>query len=1371
MFNSFFDGFISYGRADSKSFAAKLQTDLSEAGFNIWFDQNDIPLGVDFQNQIDDGIEKANNFLYVIAPHSVNSPYCLKEVVLAMKRNKRIIPLLHVDSITFETWQERNPEGTPEEWDAYQAAGKHSSFPNMHPAIGKINWIYFREGIDDYGQSLQGLIGLMHKHEDYVKQHTFLLTKALDWEKNLRQTRFLLTGDERKSANEWLVKRFNDEQAPCEPTDLHCEYICESEKNTNNQMTDVFLCYSEQDDDAMDVVARRLMREGKTIWRNTTDIKTGTEFQQEINHGIERADNVVFLLSLDSLNSIYCQEELEYATALNKRIITVMVCPTPLDEIPERLRSLQFIDIANTENPEKYDQGLIRMVKSLQEDSVYHYQHKAILVQALKWKEQDQNTSILYRGYNLKNAQGWLTLAEKHPRYPALPLHREFLEASAAQPPDASLDVFISYSRADTDFARKINEALQIQGKTAWFDQESIASGADFQQEINKGIEQCDNFLFIISPDAIESEYCVDEVEFAASLNKRFVTLLHRPVAEDKVHPAFKNIQWIDFKRHNGDFNANFSDLIRTLDLDRDHVKSHTKWLQRSLEWQEKGKTNDMLLRGSEFTIAEQWLMDGDAEKKQPPATELQRAFITKSKDAIEAEVLREKRQKTILKGLLGAVSVVAAIALMVGLLALKQNKALKVSEIRAITTTTKALFALNDQLGALKQSITAGVKLKKLGVDKNPALSRDVEEILRQTVYGSRVKNRLSHAAPVLGVTYSPSGDYIATASADNLVQVWKEDGQLVTTITGHNDSVLAVAFSPDEKILATAGVDRTIKLWTIDGTLITSLIGHLDQVNSLVFSPDGSKLLSGSGDKTAKLWEVSTGKRLVTFHGHGDKVNSVRFHPTQEIIATGSQDATVKLWAFNGNLLKTLTGHTDKVTAIAFDPNGKELASVSNDQTIKFWDFQTGELLKNIVSSRYLSGHTQAINDIQFSHDGSFFVTASDDNYLKVWLRDGKLLTTLGGHTDRVTRLAIHPDDQSIISSGLDNAVLVWQWRGSDLLKILYGHNQTVTDVAFTKTGNNEIYSTGLDGFLKRWQIGSKDPVAFTFSDSENEEPGRLNSLAVSPDGELIVTGDKEGNMYIWRRDGQLITTYNAHYDDIMAIAFSADGKLFATAGRDKVAKIWRRDGSFVTPINGHTDAITDIAFSPDGKFLATSSWDNTVRIWTPIGRLIYTFEGHTGSVLSVAISPDSKLVASGSGDNTVKIWDVEKKVEQTTIRGHLDSVYAVSFSPTGSTLASGSGDNSIKLWTTTGEFITTFLGHQGDIMSIDFSSDGKSMVSASEDNTAIVWNVQQVLHLDDLLYHACAWGDGFLKYNSWLDGDDRALCDGVSKVKPPM
>ncbi|MEM7017056.1 MAG: toll/interleukin-1 receptor domain-containing protein, partial [Pseudomonadota bacterium] len=79
------DVFISYGRKESKHFATKLHNYLIKEGREVWFDQNDIPLGVDFQEQIDDGIEKAHNFIFIISPHSIDSEYCRKEIDLAVK--------------------------------------------------------------------------------------------------------------------------------------------------------------------------------------------------------------------------------------------------------------------------------------------------------------------------------------------------------------------------------------------------------------------------------------------------------------------------------------------------------------------------------------------------------------------------------------------------------------------------------------------------------------------------------------------------------------------------------------------------------------------------------------------------------------------------------------------------------------------------------------------------------------------------------------------------------------------------------------------------------------------------------------------------------------------------------------------------------------------------------------------------------------------------------------------------------------------------------------------------------------------------------------------------------------------------------------
>ena len=204
----FFDAFISYGRADSKAFATKLHERLIGRGLKVWFDQHDIPPAVDWQNQIDDGIERSHNFIFLIAPHSVKSLYCHKEIELAVKYNKRIIPLLQINSDDY--------------WEKMPSA--------IRTIIKKTNWMFF-ESKNNFEESLAKLLATINQENDYVQQHTELLVKALDWSRNNKQTNYLLVGEERSKANEWLKRKFTESQPPCMPTDWHGEYICESTKN------------------------------------------------------------------------------------------------------------------------------------------------------------------------------------------------------------------------------------------------------------------------------------------------------------------------------------------------------------------------------------------------------------------------------------------------------------------------------------------------------------------------------------------------------------------------------------------------------------------------------------------------------------------------------------------------------------------------------------------------------------------------------------------------------------------------------------------------------------------------------------------------------------------------------------------------------------------------------------------------------------------------------------------------------------------------------------------------------------------------------------------------------------------------------------
>jgi WD40 repeat protein len=1339
----FCDAFISYGRADSLAFGRKLYARLLEEGFNIWFDQNDIPLGVDFQNQIDDGIEKAHNFLFVIAPHSVNSPYCLKEIELAIKRNKRIIPLLHVEQISQETWQQRFPNGTDEEWEAYKAKGKHTVFQNMHPAIGKINWVYFREGIDEFEQSFAGLINLFRRHADYVEQHTHFLAKALEWERHQKQTNYLLIGEEKQQAQSWLKIRFKDEQPPCVPTDLHCEYITESIKNANNLMTQVFISYADADRAAMEKIRNSLRRESITVWTNTTDIQTGEVFEEAIKRGIEQADNVVYLLSPNSVTSDFCQRELDEALSHNKRIIPVLVRETPPEQLPSALRDLQYIDLTDKVKEDDYLLNESQLLRILRQDEAYYNEHKVLLTKALKWKQQHENPSILLRGYNLRSAETWLKVAHKRTQHLPTPLIEEFIDQSLRQPPAESLDVFISYSRADSDFARKLNDALQMQGKTTWFDQESIASGTDFQQEIYRGIKACNNFLFILSPRSVNSPYCKDEVEYAASLNKRFVTVLHREVNSIDVHPELAKVQWIDFNQKKRDFNANFNQLVRILDTDREHVHSHSKWLQRAIEWNEKDKSADLLLRGNEFAIAENWLKETEQRNKRPAATPLQKDYITASRDAIAAGIKRERWRLIILRSLLGLVSIAAVVAFM------QWKRAEKVAE-NQLNALSRSSLVLNDtdlKFDALIEAIGVGGQLqKRLNWLSSVAPATRIQALtaLQAAVYGQgfREQNRLvKHTHQVHSVAFSLDGKTIASASADNTIKLWSLDGKDQKTLGEHKDGVFSVAFSPEGQMIASASADNTVNLWSVDGKLLRSL-KHMAVVFSVAFSPDGKTIASASADNTVNLWSID-GKPLRSLPQNAPVI-SVAFSPDGKTIASGCWDNTVKLWSVDGKLLNTFKGHTDKVSSVAFSPDGKTIASASYDNTVKLWSVD-GKPLNT------LTGHSVGVNSVAFSPDGQRIASASSDKTIKLWSLKGQPLQTLKGNTASVTSVTFSPDSKMIASASLDKTVNLWSIKGKEL-PTLKEHTDAIMSIAFSPD-EKMIVSASQDKTIKLWN--TQGQLLHTFMNHQ----GWVRSVAFSPDSKMIASASQDKTVNLWSTQGQLLNTLR-HDSPVRSVTFSPDGKTLASAGEDNAVKLWSMEGKLLRLLR-HNDRVSSIVFSPDSKTIAWSSFDATVKLISLEGKPLQTLKGHTAGVSSVAFNPDKKTIASASLDNTIKLWSLEGQLLHTL--DHETPVISVAFSPDGKTIASASLDNTIKLWSLEGQLQQTLIANTSELTSFAFSPDGKTLASGSADKTVILWNLDE-LTLDQLMTSGCDWLRDYLRYNA--PESDRTLCDDSSK-----
>src|SRR5574342_334356 len=97
--------------------------------------------------------------------------------------------------------------------------------------------------------------------------------------------------------------------------------------------------------------------------------------------------------------------------------------------------------------------------------------------------------------------------------------------------------IFISYSRKDLDFAQRIVDALAENNLDTWIDWKSIPKGEDWEQEIYRGVEEADAFLFLISPDSVRSEMCNKEIAHAVQNGKRILAIVIRDTDAKTIRP------------------------------------------------------------------------------------------------------------------------------------------------------------------------------------------------------------------------------------------------------------------------------------------------------------------------------------------------------------------------------------------------------------------------------------------------------------------------------------------------------------------------------------------------------------------------------------------------------------------------------------------------------------------------------------------------------------------------------------------------------------------------------------------------------------------------------------------------------------------
>jgi WD40 repeat protein len=730
-------------------------------------------------------------------------------------------------------------------------------------------------------------------------------------------------------------------------------------------------------------------------------------------------------------------------------------------------------------------------------------------------------------------------------------------------------------------------------------------------------------------------------------------------------------------------------------------------------EWAASGKDPAGLLRGRQLEDARRWRGER-ADELTAPEVE----FIRQGELGLERDLLgRVHRQRRLLLAA-GASAVVLLILASVAWLQWRIA-----DQQRSVLASKQAAFRAISQI-SIDPELSLLLAMAGLDVADTP----EAEDALRQAVLESHLRVVMRHSNVVTSVALNKGGNLIATAAADQIVRVWEAgSGKKLFELPGQ----ASVAFSPDGGRLLTAGSESVARTWeAATGKKLLELGGHVDDLKGAVWSPDGKLIVTASRDGSARVWNGDTGAPVGKPLSHGGVVNAAAVSPDGKLVVTGGTEGAARLWnTGSGSLAAEFRNPGGGVNAVAFSPDGKWLAITTENMPVTLLQSVTGR------QSFKLQDQAGTVSSIAFSPDGKRLATATTDD-TQLWdVASGKLLSSLGRHTDSVVSVAFSPDGRHLVTAGYDGLSVVWDVaRGAPLVE-LRGHTDGITAAAFSADGKR-VVTAGRDRTARVW-----DAVALEDSNALTGHGSAVVSVGFSPDGGQLLTGSSDNTARLWDAGTRRMSReLRGHLDSVAVAQFSPDGKRVLTASRDGTAALWESaSGKRLAQLKGHASAVRAAAFSPDGKWIATASNDAKARLWdAATGQALRELSGHTDRIYALAFSPDSRLVATGSADNTARVWSTDAPAAVLELK-HQDGVRKLAFNADGKLLATGTRDGMVQLWELSdGKPGAQLAGHTARVTALSFNRDGRLLLTAAEDGTARIWEVPSGRPLQVLARH---------------------------------
>eukprot|EP00177_Eucheuma_denticulatum_P005922 GFKZ01010796.1.p1 GENE.GFKZ01010796.1~~GFKZ01010796.1.p1 ORF type:complete len:564 (-),score=73.32 GFKZ01010796.1:377-2068(-) len=301
----------------------------------------------------------------------------------------------------------------------------------------------------------------------------------------------------------------------------------------------------------------------------------------------------------------------------------------------------------------------------------------------------------------------------------------------------------------------------------------------------------------------------------------------------------------------------------------------------------------------------------------------------------------------------------------------------------------------------------------------------------------------------------------------------------KMLHCLKGHDDEVWFVQFSHRGEYLASASKDASVIIWKCralmagecgrDDVILHKLRGHSQTICFLSWSPNDRRLLSCGNDRSIRMWDIKTGLCTKIFEKHTEQVTACAWMPHGRSFVSGAHDSRIFEWNAESGECSAAYLASARVNDVSISKDGKVLIATCSDNVIQIFDTTSKEQVASMkesvsITSLFLSNDSESLLINTNSNENPNM----QDPEIHIWnLRDMEIKQSFKGfkQTRFVIRGCFGGHNQMLVLCGSeDNLVYIWERRTGELIAQLDGHQGTVNTVACSETDEN-LFASGSD------------------------------------------------------------------------------------------------------------------------------------------------------------------------------------------------------------------------------------------------------------------------------------------------------------------